>query len=911
MGLVHTSDDVENVLTWARNVPDQLIGLDVETDGLDWFDGKLRLVQFGTPTEGWAVPFGDFRFLVKEILRILDERGKVFVGHNFKFDLHWIERNTGWMPREWAAAHDTMLLAAVLNSSGAKGLKDLSEFYVWSGAKGGQKALHDDMKRGGWDWGTVPIDLPSYWIYGVLDTIMTVALFWVLYEKAEKAGCLGAYETERAATPALYAIERNGMLLDSEHVKLERDKLRAACVQIEEAVAQYGISNIDSTPQIALAFLNAGIELSEKTDTGKWKMDRDTFDIIAATNDHPLVNMVKTHRSATKMASTYYDNFLKYQRSDGRIHPFYRPVVARTGRMSASEPAILTVPRPGTNSEVRNSIVAPDGHVIVSTDFSNVEARVFAHYAGETGMIQAFKDGVDLHSYTAKEIFQLDYMPGKDDPQRQIAKNTLFCLPTDVLAMTQDGPTHVDHLKVGQLVAGFNGSAIDWTPVRAIHRPGAQEVITFGNRYRQLRATADHRWFAERRVDHGNRGRRWEPVVVTTAEFLRGGGDVRLVLSAQFDQQDRSGLTPAQASLLGWLITDGHVRWSTCTSGRTSQAGGSKVGVQAFIAQTKQVGRHAIESSLSEFVRRVTDTGYHVHPQHVRDLFEVCGLKRDYSNLEDIVRRMGMGQIQEFMVAVWWAEGTLDQNRLSQNEGPKYDAIRLGCFMNGMFPGRSRIVHTSYDTLNVCRSFTRGSRMMTAAKVQVFDRTVEDVWCITTDLDSFVAVDGETYFLTKNCTLFGGGAAKVAITAGIPLAEGERSIKGLYAAFPGIKDFQKRSIQIATDNLNAHGQAFVRGLDGRVLAMVETDDRYYAFTNWQIQSAACIILKRRLAVLDSMGMSKYLIAAIHDEVVAEIPEEFEEEYGRMVTEAMEDHHLLSVPVVSATGHGAPRWGDAK
>jgi len=585
--LVTNSDQAHQLIDWCRTVPDPLIALDVETDGLDWFDGKLRLIQFGTLTEGWAVPFEDFRALSSEALRILSDRDKFFVGHNFKFDLHFIERQTGWLPKEWRFAHDTMLLAAVLNSGGSKALKDLSEAYVWPGAKVGQKALKDDMKKGGWTWGTVPVNLPSYWVYGVLDTILTVHLFYILMEKAKNSGCLDAYEVERAATPGLFSIERKGMLLDAEHAMFYRDRLRNRNAEIENIVSEYGITNINSTPQIALAFLNAGIELTEKTPSGQWKMDRDTFDLIAATNDHPLVNLVKEHRAGTKYASTYYDNFLAYQRSDGRIHPFYRPVVARTGRMSADSPAILTVPRPGTSPEVRNSFVAPDGHILISTDFSNVEARVFADYAQEGGMIQAFKDGIDLHAYTAKEIYQLTAMPSKDDPRRQVAKNTLFC------------------------------------------------------------------------------------------------------------------------------------------------------------------------------------------------------------------------------------------------------------------------------------------------------------------------------------TLFGGGARKIAVTAGISLEEGERSQKGLYTAFPGIQGFQKRTIKMAKDNLDNYDQAFVRGLDGRVLAMVETDDRYYAFTNWLIQSAACIILKKRLAVLDAMGLTQYLVAVIHDEVVAEIPEEFEMEYTAMVTEAMEDHSILSVPIVSATGKGAVRWGDAK
>lgn len=586
-------DTAQSFIDWIRTVPDQLIGVDVETDGLDWFDGKLRLVQFGTLTEGWAVPFQEWQHLVTEALNTLNDRNKCFVGHNFKFDLHWIERRTGWLPREWRFVHDTMQLASVLNSSASKALKDLSEYYVWSGAKSGQDALKKDMKAGGWDWGTVPVTLPSYWAYGVLDTILTVHLFYTLMEKCKAAEVLDAYGVEMAAFPVIYSLERKGMLLDREHCVAEREKLIERADIIEREVMSYGIENIGSTAQIALALEAAGVELTEKTETGKWKMDRDAFDAIATRSDHPLVKLVQEYRSITKLSSTYYNNFLEFQRSDGRCHPFYWSAAAKTGRMSATEPAILTVPRPDEDKsdavkQVRNSFVAPDGHVLVSSDFSNIEARIFAHFANEEGMKQAFRDGVNLHKYTASQIFN--------------------------------------------------------------------------------------------------------------------------------------------------------------------------------------------------------------------------------KNIEDIDK-----------------------------------------------------THSEY----------------TIAKNTLF------------------------------CTLFGGGAAKIAATAGIPFEEGKAAQDGLYRAFPGIKTFQKTSTMVATDNLRAHGMAFIRGFDGRILAMAETDDRYYAFTNWMIQSTANVVLKQRLAAIDSMGLGEFIIAAIHDEVVAEIPEDFEEEYKVLITEAMTDNYSFSLPIVCSTGDGSTRWGEAK
>lgn len=594
IGLVTDPESIALFVEWVKTVPDQLIGLDVETAGLNWYDQALRLVQFGTLQEGWAIPYQENKMLVRWALDLFTQRKKYFVLHNAKFDLHYLERNTGWVPSDWMYIHDTLLMGTVLNSSAAKGLKDLAEFYVWSGAKIGEKALADAFKKGGWFWDTVPVDLPEYWVYGVLDTIMTVNLFYVLHEKCTDAGVMDAYATELACMPALYAIEKKGILLDGEHCRHYVHELDKRALEIEaEAFTDWGIENPNSTDQLALAFLRSGVVLTEKTDTGRWKMDADTFDLIAATQQHPLLALMKEYRSVVRMSSTYFGNFLKYQRSDGRCHPFYWATEAKTGRMSATEPAILTVPRPDKDKsefvkQVRNSFVAPEGHVFVSSDFSNVEARIFAHYADERGMKQAFIEGLNLHKYTASQIFNKPYDSiEKEHSEYTTSKNTLFC------------------------------------------------------------------------------------------------------------------------------------------------------------------------------------------------------------------------------------------------------------------------------------------------------------------------------------KLFGGGVLKVATTAGIPVEEAQRAVDGLNAKFPGMKAFQRGMSDLAQDNLNAHGQAFIRGLDHRILAMKETDDRYYAFTNWMIQSTACVVLKRSLAAMHNMGMDEFLVAAIHDEIVAEIPEEYVEDYSRSVAECMTDEFLFTVPIICAVGEPAQRWGDAK
>jgi DNA polymerase-1 len=277
----------------------------------------------------------------------------------------------------------------------------------------------------------VPVTLPSYWRYGVLDTILTVHLFHTLAPMMERYGLLRAYETERHVEKVLHDVSFRGIRTDLDHCRSERDRLLARCEQIQNQVrSEYYIDNIGSGPQLASAFENTGVMLTEKTPSGQWAMNAEALEIIAGMNgDHPLVALVAEYRKSLKYANTYYDNVLKFTRSDGRVHPYYRQVAARTLRMSANDPPIQTWPRvnsDGSNAEPRNAFLSSEGCSFVSADFSNVEARVFAMLANDKGMQQAFLDGVDLHCWTGGQMYEAGTPLDKHDPRRQRSKNSLF-----------------------------------------------------------------------------------------------------------------------------------------------------------------------------------------------------------------------------------------------------------------------------------------------------------------------------------------------------------------------------------------------------------------------------------------------------------------------------------------------------
>jgi DNA polymerase-1 len=421
-------DQTQEFIDWI-NSPRPYIGIDTETSGLDWFDGKLRLVQFGDRDSGWALDPRTWLGLIEWAIERLRGHRVHFIFHNCRFDLHWLDQHTeldvaSW---DWSMIHDTQSIATLVDFGVGKGLKDLAVHYVHQVANMGQTLLKKDMKTGGWGWHDVPVNLPSYWIYGVIDTILTVRLYEVLWPRIARFGMQEAYAVEQGVVEPLFHIERNGMLLDSEwcneKISQNHDKLD----QIERLVhKEYKLENVRSGDQIAHAFIEAGIEMIAKTAGGKWKTDRDTLEEIELRTNHPLAKLVMDQRRLTKMTSSYYEAFLTHQRSDGRIHPSYRQMQAATHRMSATMPAIQTVPASRTDINVRNSYMAREGHQFMSCDYSNAEAKVFAHLAQDPVLIEAIMSGQDLHAVTAMKIFGLPAPASKDSDERQISKNALF-----------------------------------------------------------------------------------------------------------------------------------------------------------------------------------------------------------------------------------------------------------------------------------------------------------------------------------------------------------------------------------------------------------------------------------------------------------------------------------------------------
>lgn len=407
---VSSSDDVHDFLGWfnglSRSSP---LAFDTETTGLSPYvpGAAVRLVQFGTHDESWAIDVHRWRGLVQDSF---NRWGGEWVAHNAKFDINFLEVCEGISVP--GTVYDTMLFSHLINPEQSHALKSLAEKYVMPGSSAGQAALKKAMDDNKWTWASVPIDFQLYWAYAALDTSLTRALFDVFTRDYERVFQSRSFEIETAVMPIYAKMERRGVAVDMGYVNRKTTELSQHCADVDVFILDnFGVKNRNSNQQVAKALIDAGIVLTNRTETGLWRLDKD---ILQACR-HPLADAVLSARKAQKNVSTYFDNF------DSVIHPDVRQCGARTGRTQVSRPAMQTLPR---GSLVRDAIVPRDGMHLVSCDKDQIEMRVLAHFCKDPGLVHAIMSG-DLHLTTARLVYGDDTIQ-KDDPRRQTAKNSGF-----------------------------------------------------------------------------------------------------------------------------------------------------------------------------------------------------------------------------------------------------------------------------------------------------------------------------------------------------------------------------------------------------------------------------------------------------------------------------------------------------
>ncbi|RLC65039.1 MAG: DNA polymerase I [Chloroflexi bacterium] len=212
---------------------------------------------------------------------------------------------------------------------------------------------------------------------------------------------------EMALIPVLVAMERNGILLDTDLLRQMSLEMGRELLKLEKEIySSVGHQfNINSSQQLGrVLFEELKLPQSRRTKTG---YSTEASVMEALRDIHPVIELVLKYRQLSKLKSTYIDALpALINHKTGRVHTSFNQTGTATGRLSSSDPNLQNIPiRSEMGNKIRKAIIAPPGAYLLSADYSQIDLRVLAHLSQDPGLIAAFARGEDIHATTASKIF--------------------------------------------------------------------------------------------------------------------------------------------------------------------------------------------------------------------------------------------------------------------------------------------------------------------------------------------------------------------------------------------------------------------------------------------------------------------------------------------------------------------------
>ena len=388
-------DDVRDSILSSR---DDFVAVDTETTGLDWTIDRAFGVSLAWDDYGIFIRNTDFGAdnIGRLMNALFSSTEKTFVFHNAEFDLHMMKVTYGTnFP---ISLLDTMRLSYVDNPSSKHGLKELGEIVFGSAAGAAEDVikeyLHKYRLKG---YHQVPSEFMDP--YAVLDTVLTKALAHIYMDVPRSSEERQITKIEHDLIPVIFKMEDIGIRINTEYVNTLIKEYRVEQRAIQDKLYQIvGFPlEVNSNQQLASYLYDTlKIKPAKLTETGQRSVDSKTLEKIKHPVGTPVVELVLRNRNLTKWSSTFLEPYKDIQ---GRIHPHWNAMGAGTGRFSSSSPNMQNVPK-----TLRRTFI-PDNEFF-DFDYSQIELRIASSLSNQRNMVQAFKDGEDLHATTASLVFQ-------------------------------------------------------------------------------------------------------------------------------------------------------------------------------------------------------------------------------------------------------------------------------------------------------------------------------------------------------------------------------------------------------------------------------------------------------------------------------------------------------------------------
>lgn len=469
-----------------------LIAFDTETTDVDMRNAELVGFSFS-----YQIKKAYYAPLVSEGEKLLDRQdviklfedyfvsGKLgIIGQNVLFDLGVLSKLGIENVR---VVFDTMLASWLLDTESERfNLDFLAGKYL------SYETIHyDDVVKKGSTFADVPVDEATR--YSGEDSDLAWRLKLLFEPMLEEKGLMSVYQSyELPLIKVLLGMEREGVLLDknfmeslSQTLNKRKDELKSDII----AIAGHDF-NLNSPLQLSkVLFEERKLETGKKTRNG-FSTDTATLEGLKNSGD-PIIEKILEYRGVAKLLSTYVETLPTLADENGRIHTSYLQTGTATGRLSSRNPNLQNIPiRTDDGRLIRSAFIPKEGCVFLSADYSQVELVVLSHMSGDENLQKAFREGGDVHRYTASLIFDKK-LEDIDAHERRVAKTINFGIIYGMSAFRLAGDLGIPREKAKSFIetyfARYSGvSSFIAETIKKAERDGY--VKTLGGHVRRINA---------------------------------------------------------------------------------------------------------------------------------------------------------------------------------------------------------------------------------------------------------------------------------------------------------------------------------------------------------------------------------------------------------------------------------------
>lgn len=441
--LIETEDEARRLYDFFRT--NKILSLDTETTSTNAIEAELVGLSFAVEERKAfyvAIPANREEALkIVAIFKPLYEDPEILkVGQNIKYDIE-VLRHYG--VEVAGPMFDTMIAHYLLQPELRHNMDYMAEVYL------GYRTVHIEEligPRGRNQKNMRDLSPTDIYEYACEDADITLRLKNVLEPKLDEAGVARLFrDIEMPLVDVLADMELNGVCLDTEALHETSEVFNKRMTTIEQHIyelagEQFNISSPRQVGDILFGKMKI-VDKPKKTKTGQFVTSEEVLQQLRSKS--PIIDEILNYRGLKKLLSTYVDALPKLiNPRTGRIHTSFNQTVTATGRLSSSDPNLQNIPvRDDDGKEIRKCFIPEPGCLFFSADYSQIELRIMAHLSEDENMIEAFREGFDIHAATAARIWHKDIgevTPAERKKAKQANFGIIYGITTYGLAQRMD-----------------------------------------------------------------------------------------------------------------------------------------------------------------------------------------------------------------------------------------------------------------------------------------------------------------------------------------------------------------------------------------------------------------------------------------------------------------------------------------